>query len=354
MPGLITHYLGGQAALAAVSQEIRDYILPVERLFNIGTQGPDIFFYYIPGFFTKRIRGIGSTMHNENLGLFFLYLAEILIASNGDTGMSAASADALEDTIPSKETAQNNFNDFSRQALFAIMTGYLVHYAMDVHTHSYVYAKTHDPNISTLQESAAHRHFETSVDVLMYKRAGHRPNDVTLRELIRPDKLHIAEVSKVLSAAIRKIYDVEITKKDVHKAMNHMANLTMALQSKNGRRKRWLENAERMTIGPRIVSALIHMQEVTDGYDYLNLENTPWSAPWESQEIRTESFITLYDAAVSDAIEMIEALYAYMYNHIQRCHLEKKIMNRSLKTGKNNGDSCFNTLDLKPQQEKTS
>jgi len=305
MPGFLTHYIGGQSALYAACPKISGYISPAAKLYNLGTQGPDIFFYYATGFITKRIRGVGTDMHQSDLGQYFMYLA-----------------DYIKD---SKSPAQ-------RQILFAYVAGFLVHYAVDVHTHGYVYGKTQDS--TSMKESAKHRHFETSVDVLMLKRMyGCKPGDINQRELISPRKVLMRVAAAAAAEAIREVYGRDITPVHVYKAMETMAQFTGYLESGSGRRKRLLGRAEDLTVGSRIISALVHMQEVTDGYDYLNLDKTPWSAPWSPEDVRIESFVELFDAAIEDAGKMIKALYDYMNERLPREGLAAVIMNRSLKTG---------------------
>jgi len=303
MPGFLTHYIGGQSAIAAVEPKIGGYIAPISKLYNLGTQGPDIFFYYIPGFITNRIRGIGTQMHESDLGQYFMYMADFIKTS--------------------KSPAQ-------RQILFAYTAGFLVHYAVDVHTHGYVYGNTQA--VESMKEAALHRHYETSIDVLMLNLMyGLRPKDYEQWQLIRPKKVYLRVAAAAMSEGIREVYNKDITPIDVYQAMNQMARLTKYLQSKSGRRKRWLGRAEEMTVGSRIISALVHMQEVTDGHDYLNLQKSPWSAPWAPDETRTESFIELYEAAIKDAANMITALYDYIHDGPKE--LTTIIMNRSLKTG---------------------
>ena len=307
MPGFLTHYIGGQSALEAAGSKISGYIAPVSKLYNLGTQGPDIFFYYLPGFVTARIRGVGTQMHESNLGRYFMYMADYI---------------------------KNTKSPAGRQILFAYTAGFLVHYAVDVHTHGYVYARTHHPPNPKIEESTRHRHFETSVDVHMLRRMyGSRPGDYKQWQLISPDKLHLRVAAAAMSGAIREIYNRDIGPVDVYLAMGQMAAFTRLLQSNGGRRKRWLGYAEDMTVRSRNISALIHMQEVTDGYDYLNLQNLPWSAPWAPDETRTESFVKLFESAVADAADMVRALYAYVNNNLTREELAAAILNRSLKTG---------------------
>ena len=307
MPGFLTHYIGGQSVLETAGSNISGYIKPAARLYNLGTQGPDIFFYYVPGFITARIRGVGTQMHESDLGQYFMCMA-----------------DFIKD---SKSPAQ-------RQILFAYTAGFLVHYAVDVHTHGYVYGRTHNPPTPKIEESTRHRHFETSVDVLMLARMyGRMPGDCNQRQLISPEKIHLRVAASAMSDAIRKVYNRNIGPIDVYRAMGQMATFTGCLQSANGRRKRLLGLAEDMTVRSRNISALIHMQEVTDGCDYLNLQKLPWSAPWAPENTRSESFVELFESAVADAANMVQALYRYVNSSLPGQELASIILNRSLKTG---------------------
>jgi len=307
MPGFITHYIAGKSTQKSISQDIRDYITPINPLFNLGTQGPDIFFYYISGFITRRIKNVGTQMHNGDLGRFFMGIADILKQSKSQS---------------------------ERKLVFAYTAGFLVHYAVDVHTHPYVYAQTYDPPTPKIKETTRHRHFETSIDVLMLRRFyDRRPSDYKLWKLISPEKLHMRAAAAATSDAIRQVYNRDINPCDVYHAMEQMAHFTRHMQSKNGRRKRLLQGIENITAGSHVFSALIHPQEVTDNRDYLNTKNTPWSPPWAPDKTRTESFVDLFESAVHDAAQMIQALYSYMNNSLSHEQLAAQIRNCSLKTG---------------------
>ena len=307
MPGLITHYIAGQSALKSIPREIRDYIASMAPLFNLGTQGPDIFYYSIADYVTKRIKALGTQMHDKDLGLFFACIADVL---------------------------KNHKSPSGRRMVFAYAAGFLTHYAVDVHAHPYVYSQTHDPAAPKLKGAACHYHFETSMDVLML---GHfynrRPADYQLWQLISPDKLHLRTAAAAVSPAIRQVYNRDINPWDVYRAMEQMAFLSKCLQSKRGIRKRLLQGIEGITVGSRIFSALIHMQDVTDGRDYLNMKNAAWSPPWAQRESSTNSFLELFEAAVENAVHMIQAMYAYMNNEISQNQLTEQIKNYSLKTG---------------------
>jgi len=307
MPGFITHLLGGHSALKSIIPSIRENIAPMLKLFNLGTQGPDIFFYYISGFITKRIRGIGSHMHNADLGRFFMLMADKIKGSKS----------------PSQ-----------RKILFAYTAGFLAHYAVDVYTHPYIFSQTNDPPHPVLAEAERHRHFETSIDVLMLRNMyGKQPSDYKLGQLIAPDCLQKRVAAASMAKTVRKIYNCDIHPWDVYRAMTQMARYEGYMQSNTGWLKRWLGNLENMVIKARVISALIHMQEVTDNQDYLNVKKAPWNSPFAPEDTRKESFIELFDAAVTDAAQMIEALFAYIHGNLSKTQLASKIQNRSLKTG---------------------
>ena len=221
-----------------------------------------------------------------------------------------------------------------RQIVFAYTAGFLAHYAVDAHTHPYVYAQTHAPPMPKLKAAARHRHFETSIDVLMLSRFYNRqPSDYKLWKLISPEKVHMRAAAAATATAIRHVYGRDINPTDVHMAMEQMIRFTQYLQSKRGWRKRLFQGIEGITAGSRIISSLIHMQKVTDGRDYLNTRKAPWSVPWAPEETRTDSFIDLFEAAVKDAAQMIQALYAYMHSGLSQNQLAAQIRNCSLKTG---------------------
>jgi len=240
-------------------------------------------------------------MHAADLGLFFMELAEIKCPF-----------------------------------VFAYTAGFLAHYTVDFHTHPYVFAQTYDPPKPAMKEAGRHRHFETSVDVLMLKHLkGKKPSDYNLAQLLKPTMFQKTETAMDVAEVISKIYERDIRSNDVYRAMGQMASNTRRLQSKTGRRKRWLGNIENLILQTRVLSALTHMQEVTEDRDFLNLEKTKWSPPWAKDETYNESFIELFDAATIDAAHMITALYKYTKGNLRRDDLATIIQNRSLTTGKN-------------------
>ena len=306
MPGFITHYLGGQAMVAQLPAPMQRLINNRAQIFTLGAQGPDIFFYYLPGLLRKRSRGVGEDIHKSRFGHFFTHMARQL----------------REEPRPARQ-----------KAMFAYLSGMLAHYALDAYTHPFVYAHTARIDSSRLCEMADHRHFETAVDVLMLARlTGTRPADWQRWQLIAATSSHKRAAAAVLGAAIRAVYNRVIYDHEIFAAMGYMVLGTKLLQSQHGKRKRILARLEDATLGARLLSGMVHMEEVTDGRDYLNLACTPWHAPNASLATRC-CFPELFAGATQDAAGMVQYLYAYMRGDVSRTVLMARVGNRSLLTG---------------------
>jgi len=306
MPGFLTHYIAGQAVLGSVNPAIRKIIERDERLYNLGTQGPDIFFYYIPGTIRKRSRGVGGQMHRSNLGKFLMQMAQVAKES------------------PATE----------RDIIFAYTAGFIMHYAVDANTHPYVYARTFEQNASSIKNSTDHRRFETAIDTAMLKLvAGKTPAAYKQWQLIAADSASMKIAATATSSVLAKIYNRQIPSKDIHRAMRHMVKLTRIIQSRKGRRKRLVGLVENLTIGHPLNSSLVHDQTVDASTDYLNEKNTPWLAPWENAETCTDSFIDRYHAAVKEGLDMVQHLHEFIYEDLSPTIIAEKLGNRSLKTG---------------------
>ena len=65
MPGFTTHYILGMKAYNDLPNNQLKYIIAKYRwLYQIGLQGPDIFFYNIPILRHRDYRNVGSHMHD--------------------------------------------------------------------------------------------------------------------------------------------------------------------------------------------------------------------------------------------------------------------------------------------------
>jgi len=312
MPGLITHYICGQRVLAALPPNIASSITEHHKLYNIGCQGPDIFFYYLPGNLRRDLRGIGSKMHKQNVGDFMRAMAKGLVQLEGE----------------------------ARDAGFAYFAGYLTHYALDCATHPYVYYRTgflrEGEKGRRMQYLANHVRFETAIDTLLFKMvAGKKPRDEKLWTLVHVDKRKAKDIANFIGKSINQAYDVDIGGKNVFGAMSYMAFMTRIMQSNRGMRKRVLGVGEKIFLrGEAFGANLIHLQEIRDGLDYLNEGKVAWRNPWDENTEHLESFAELMEIAANESVEFIECLWGYVHGHVTIEDFLDKIGDRSFSSGR--------------------
>ena len=312
MPGFITHYICGQATLNTIVPEARQMIKyeSNEQFYNIGTQGPDIFFYHFPSLLRKQLRFLGIQMHKDGFGSFMSKMVDIM--------------------------SYQQLSQAKKSLLFSYISGFLTHYALDATAHPYVYSQTgirqKGDKARAIKYSVNHRKFETAIDVLMLDlMSSKKPSDYKLWELIRVERNPAQVVAGAMSASIREVYGRNVRPKDVYKAMTYMTAVTRILQSTDGRRKRFMELIENLTIGENLISSIIHMQKVADGVDYMNLDHASWCIP--GMESHNESFVELYNESIREGHRMINALYHCINGEISREQLAMELGNRSLSTG---------------------
>jgi len=310
MPGMISHFICGESTIAKLKKDNSQIILKNKMLFNIGTQGPDIFFYYIPSFFNKNTKMIGSILHEKNTGK---YIETMIDTANEMIGKS-------------KEEA------------IAYICGYITHYCLDCYAHPYVYCKTgYKSNISKkekLKQLMNHRNFETNIDVSILKLINNqKPSDKRLHHFIKVKKDEAFSVSNMLSYSLNKVYNIKLTPAQIYNAMNYMKSITALLQSKTGKRKKMLSFLEDKTIGIRLYSAIIHPQDVDLKNDFLNLNKSLWFKPGVEDEKINNSFMDLFFAAVNESAHIINLVIDYFNGNVLKSEVVKAIGNRSLHSG---------------------
>ena len=312
MPGQITHYLCAVSVLSKLSPELQSRIKSGRGLYNTGAQGPDIFFYYLPGFLNPKIRGIAHKMHKTAVGD---YLKECAV------GIKYAKASIKADA-------------------FAYLAGYITHYCLDCATHPYVYYKTGfrqsgEKFRKRLKYSSYHVRFESAIDTLMLKRvAGKAPKDCKIHRFSGAKQKDAERVADFIGGCISRAYRIDCRGKDVLAAQNYMQFFTKLFQATNGRYRKVLAIAEGLVLGENIAAALIHPQRVGGKRDYLNEKKADWSAPWDKSLVENTDFCQMFSAAAEEAAELIYTLDAYLKDEVSLDYFLEKAGNRSLNSGR--------------------
>ena len=70
MPASYAHYRFGKQVLPTLPADVRQCIQRFRRLYDMGLQGPDFFFYYNPVMKTA-VGGLGEHFHSQTGQVFF-------------------------------------------------------------------------------------------------------------------------------------------------------------------------------------------------------------------------------------------------------------------------------------------
>lgn len=126
MPACMAHVQFGQDVLNCLDADTRSLALAYRREYEIGLQGPDIFFYYKP-YKKNEISAYGSTCHAEPASRMFAPMFEKVRA----------------------------------HAALSYLAGLVCHYSLDRCCHPYIYAHSRNLSEHFGMESAYDRHIMT-------------------------------------------------------------------------------------------------------------------------------------------------------------------------------------------------
>lgn len=312
MPALLTHYLCGDMVLKSIDAPgAADMIIQHRNLFNLGTQGPDIFFYHnaLPWVKGESLSKLGGKLHSEKVRAFF----ECALA-----------------VIDSIQNAK-------KEILLSYVYGYICHYSLDVHTHPYIFYKTGfaaDETEDKKKYDAYHRRFEAEIDVLMADKILNKDaNRIESHELIMIDREEALAISDMYHRIFKKIFDLDIPIEKIQKAPNDMRLITKAFRDPLGIKKPVVAFAEKLMGKHNLISNMIYPLRVDSDLDQLNVKHSLWHCLWDKEMQLNSSFMDLFNEAAAEAKFMCESIDGYINGSIGIDEVLRIIGNRSFSSG---------------------
>lgn len=325
MPALLTHYLCGNKMIKLIEDDYtKKHISNHRNVFNLGTQGPDILFYYRawPWRKSNGIPKFGDKMHEEKTGEFIF--------------------EALKYAQSSEEA--------SKSLLTVYLCGYLCHYALDCHTHPYIFYKAgfvRKGESYTPKYTCYHRMLETALDVLMLEHElGKLPSEFKASEQIRVSGQVAAVIGEMYSTILKKVYKENIDPALICRAIADISAISAVLRDRTGIKKALLSVVEKSLGRQPMFSSMILPSRINDGRDYLNLNHATWYLPWDRSSENTASFPEMFEAAAKEAMELCTQMMNCLYKSEDIKKIMSLIGNRSFSTGINcNLDTEFVHFD---------
>lgn len=294
MPGFLTHYLFSIDTYRHLHEKsMQSIIKNHKQVYYLGAQGPDIFFYYLPCTIDKK-KQLGSLLHHTTTNAFF------------DTCIKELS---------------NQKNPLEQETILAYISGLLCHYSLDSSTHPFIYARTGYEQYVTaghtpLSYSSTHCNYETILDTTMLYRQKHTvPSKVNYKDLFRLKKSEVSTLAAFLSTTINKTYFKDgsssyINANFIKRTLNYMPMEIAFLQDKRGKKKSLIAFLEKYTLRTPLLSSLITSDQLHEDRDVLNLAKGSWESPWLPNIRKNDSFLDLYQDAISSCRYRIDSLYS--------------------------------------------
>ena len=283
MPGFIAHLLFGQQTAA---YSFSDH----QTAFNLGLQGPDIFFYHIPAY-TKYPKNIGNVMHSVSTGLFFKNLLESRYSFTKVDDLSVCDA---------------------------YISGFIGHYTLDTWCHPFIYHFTHHfDNLDTQGKNydfGVHVSYETDIDHMLIDQFKHcLPSQFDYAAQVRLSASEESVVVQLLFSAINLTYpEFGIKNSTIKGAIHSFINLNHAMHDPSGHKKALVARLEKLIVGCCFISAMVPSDTIIKNSDPLNLSHSTWHNPWDESLVSSESFLERFNSASREYEHRINLYHNYI------------------------------------------
>ncbi|SHG89481.1 zinc dependent phospholipase C family protein [Ornithinibacillus halophilus] len=287
MPNIWTHMLFCEDVVDSIGKP--NPFPKLERIMNLGAQGPDPFFYYNfwPWVKDEPVNEIGLLLHQKHCGEF------------------------LMDLIVSVKNKS--------EELKAYVFGFITHHILDRNTHPYVHYRAG-------YEGSKHQKLEIIIDTIMMKRNKNMDTwKVPVYKEINVGSTLNEDLVELLYERINKYYPEAFrgSPSYINKSYSDMKLALRILADPYHWKNKLFKS---------LVSSFSH-QPVNDDVDYLNINNEPWYHP-ATNEPSTKSFIDLYEQGRIEAIEILTAVLSFWEDELPKHTVRERIGDISYDTGK--------------------
>lgn len=307
MPDIWTHILCGNKSIDTVdNEELYSEIMKRINIFKLGTQGPDIFYYY--RFWRGRI--LGKIMHSNRTGDFLINCLKY-------TKSKSMSSDYFE--------------------LLAYILGFISHYALDsiAHPYIYYYSFSHsNEKPSSYLANSYHKKIEMIIDCIYLKdNLNLSPGGIQPYEAIDVGLCVPGSINDCLRSQIKYIYNFEIKKSLINDAYRDMEMGLKLLYDPRNIKLNTIKFIEKILRKPEKYSCAFYPVILDNNFDYMNDYHREWKNPYKEQERHSESFNDLFNLAVFESIKKIRASIDFLKDEINEHELKGFFPNISYLTG---------------------
>ena len=283
MPGFRAHHFFGDQIINNLPAGYAANCIKKHRtVYNLGLQGPDLFFYAVPSHIVHS-ENIGAIMHHQNTNAFIRALIK----------------------------AQKKLRNPEYRAIAeAYLCGFIGHYTLDTTAHPYVHYRSKKTEVeSATHVFGSHLQLETDLDAVIMKHYEHRHiADFSCADAIRLTKPERFAVAILLHTAIRKVYpDISIHIVEIFHAIWSTRQLFRIIMDPSGSKKAWFRKFDQKVFGYSYLSGIIASDRIRFR-DPANLRRELWKNPWDTQRISRENFFEIFERGQEDYLRRLKLL----------------------------------------------
>lgn len=285
MPGFTTHYILGMKAYNDLPAAPLKHIIAKYRwLYQLGLQGPDMFFYNLPILRYRDYRNVGSYMHEHHVRDFFVTY--------------------IQETIPIRSRQQ-------REQAIAYFCGYVCHYICDSICHPYVYGRIHyDADKPEVKLHGLHAQLENEIDALLLQRyKKKKPSEFNQAATICLNPQEMQFISRFLCDCINiACYPItyennfQVTPRMIHRSILALRFGCRTLADPSGHKRDRVEFMESIFLKNPVISRKIVTDHVFNPRQSLNLDHETWFNPWDHSLASDASFMDLFHQALARCV----------------------------------------------------
>ena len=276
------------------NNQLKLIIAKYRWLYQLGLQGPDMFFYNIPILRHRDYRNGGSYMHEHHIRDFFeCYLHNL-------------------SEITSKQ---------QREEGLAYFCGFLCHYIGDSICHPYVYGRIgHDVKNPSSHTHGLHAALENDIDALLLRRyKKKKPSQFNQAATICLNGMEIQFISRFLSKCINETYypityknNFQVTPRMIHRSILAIRFGCRTLADPQSHKRNTIARIEGLFLKNPIASQKLVTDEVTNPRQCLNLDHEVWCNPWDRRLASQASFPDLFRQTMHKCHDVYAILNSYL------------------------------------------
>lgn len=321
MPDILTHIAFALEVIQGIPNikiNEKEEILKRIRLLNLGAQGPDIFFYYIPLKRGNAVNSAGGILHSEKTGAFLT---------------------AMLDAVQSYEKDTEKYWN-----VVVYVIGFICHYYLDKNAHPFVYAHCgfhFQDGREKRKNPYGHRKMESIIDAVIWKakkdkEAYYEP----VFELIQLENGMPKEVSLLLEKCIEAVYKIQVTVRDVEDSLDGFLRVYRLLYDPVHIKKKLLKTVERFISKEIKLPKLFYPVDLNNSGQYINQDKNKWIHPLDGSRIFDASFEEIYDQSKEQCAKALDII---LFDLREKCKTPKETLGN---------DSYLTNMDCDSEENK--